>query len=90
MEIDKKDEKKSKMENSESSRERFKRLAMARTNTVLKKLDVLGNCANRYVYEYTQEDIQKIFDTINKKIKETKLLFDSGLVSKKREVEFKL
>ena len=59
----------------ETNRERFKRLAALRTNIVLKRLKVLGNCANRSVYEYTEEDINKIFSEIERKIKEVKAKF---------------
>lgn len=59
----------------ETNRERFKRLATLRTNTVLKRLKVLGNCANRSVYEYTEEDINKIFSEIERKVKEVKAKF---------------
>ena len=61
---------------NESKKERFKRLAEYRTNEVLGKLKVLGNCANRQGYEYTEEEVKKIFDTIDKKIREIK---SSGL-----------
>ncbi|UMX47611.1 MAG: hypothetical protein L7H18_04160 [Candidatus Nealsonbacteria bacterium DGGOD1a] len=71
---------------NESSRERFCRLATLRTNMVLKRLKVLGNCANRHVYEYNEEDIDKIFSEIEKKIKETK----SKFIFSKKTGEFKL
>lgn len=70
---------------NEESRERFKRLATLRTNIVIKRLKVLGNCSNRNIYEYEEEDIDKIFSEIEKKIKETKAKFH---FPKKRE--FKL
>jgi len=60
---------------SENSKERFKRLATSRTNTVLKRLKVLGNCSNRNVYEYNEEDIEKIFSVIERKVKEVKAKF---------------
>ncbi len=60
---------------TENKRERFKRLATIRTNAVLERLRVLGNCANRGVYEYTKEDVEKIFSAIEKKVKETKSKF---------------
>lgn len=56
-------------------RERFKRLAVSRTNEVLKRLKVLSNCANRSAYEYTEEEISKIFSTIEKSLKESKSKF---------------
>ncbi|MCK4454234.1 hypothetical protein KAU51_02710 [Candidatus Parcubacteria bacterium] len=66
-------------------RERFKRLASYRTNEILKRLRVLGNCANRGVYNYNREDIDKIFNVINQKVKETKSKFHFP-----KEKEFKL
>ncbi len=60
---------------SENSKERFKRLATSRTNTVLKRLKILGNCSNRNVYEYNEEDIEKIFSVIERKVKEVKAKF---------------
>ena len=66
-------------------RERFKRLAAYRTNEVLKKLKVLSNCANRSAYEYTEEEIAKIFSEIERSVRESKAKFH---FPKKRE--FKL
>lgn len=59
----------------ETPAERFKRLATLRTNAVLKRLKILGNCANRQIYAYFEEDIDKIFSTIERQVKETKSKF---------------
>jgi len=64
-----------KAHSEETKRERFKRLATLRTNTVLRRLKVLGNCANRSVYEYTEDDINKIFSEIDKHMKDAKAKF---------------
>ena len=56
-------------------RERFRRLATYRTNEVLRRLKVLGNCANRSAYDYTEEDINKIFSEIERKVREVKAKF---------------
>lgn len=74
----------------ENQRERFKRLATSRTNIVLKRLDVLGNCANIYAYDYTEEDVKKIFTAIEQRIKEVKLKFNSGLAATNKKATFKL
>lgn len=63
------------MEEKLSKRERFKKLAVYRTNEVLKKLKVLSNCSNRSAYEYTEEEVNKIFSEINRKITDTKAKF---------------
>ena len=56
-------------------RERFKKLAVYRTNEVLKRLKVLGNCANRSAYNYTEEEVNKIFSEIKRKVEEVKAKF---------------
>jgi len=55
--------------------DRFKRLAAARTNEILKKLRILSNCANRSAYEYSAEDIEKIFTAIDKAVKQSRSKF---------------
>ena len=59
----------------ETSRERFKRLATLRTNTVLRRLKVLGNCANRSAYEYSEDEVTKIFSEIERRVTEVKAKF---------------
>ena len=68
-------------------RERFKRVATRRTNAVLKRLQVLGNCANKSAYEYTEEEVNKIFSEIERELKLTRMKFQ--FANNKRE-EFKL
>jgi len=58
-----------------SKRERFLKVAEARTNAVLEKIRVLGNCANRSLYEYKEEEVNKIFRVIQESLNETKLKF---------------
>lgn len=70
----------------EQKKERFKRLATQRTNLVLKRLKVLGNCSNRSAYDYSEEEINKIFSEIERSVKETKAQFRFP----KKNKEFKL
>jgi hypothetical protein len=74
-----------KMNNNETPEERFKRLATSRTSAVLDKLRILGNLSNRQLYSYSEEDIDKIFSAINKRVKETRAKFKS-----EKEQRFKL
>ena len=60
---------------STNKKERFKRLAQQRTNIVLKKLKILGNCSNRSAYEYTEDEINKIFVAIDRQVKDVKAKF---------------
>lgn len=66
-------------------RDAFERLATQRTNTVLQRLRILGNCANRQLYEYDEADIRKIFRAIEMEVKATKGKFVGS-----REPRFKL
>lgn len=61
----------------DTPRKRFKRLATKRTNEILYRLKVLGNCSNRSFYDYTEEDINKIFSAIEEQIKYIKSKFKS-------------
>ena len=69
----------------ETRHERFKRIAAKRTNEILEKIRILGNCSNKSSYEYTEEEVNKIFSEIEKQLKLTKAKFLAG----KRE-RFKL
>ena len=62
----------------ESRHERFKRIASKRTNDILEKIRILGNCANKSSYEYTEEEVNKIFSEIDKQLKLTKAKFITG------------
>ena len=59
----------------ENKRERFIRLAEARTNKIIDMLRLLGNCSSRVNYEYNEEDIRKIFSVLEKEVKNTKNKF---------------
>ena len=61
--------------NSTVKRDRFKRLAVYRTNEVLRRIKVLGNCANRSAYEYTEDEVNKIFSEIERALRNTKSKF---------------
>lgn len=63
------------MPTKESKRERFVRLAEARTNKIIDMIKLLGNCSSRTNYEYTDEDVKKIFTAIERELKATRAKF---------------
>ena len=67
-------------------RDNFRRLAVARTNELLRRIKILGNCANRSAYDYTEEEINRIFSEAERKLKEVKAKFTFP----NRNREFKL
>ena len=62
----------------ETRNERFKRVASKRTNEILEKIRIIGNCSNKSSYEYTEEEVNKIFSEIDKQLKLTKAKFLGG------------
>ncbi len=56
-------------------RQRFRRLAESRTNVVLDKIRILSHCANKYAYEYTEAEVDRIFVTIENEIRRAKQKF---------------
>jgi len=69
---------------SESKRQAFQRLAAKRTNGVLERLRILGHCSNPQLYEYSEEDVKKIFHAIEKELKVVKTKFQNSSKSEFR------
>ena len=63
---------------NETKRDCFVRIAEARTNKIIDMLRLLGNCSNTATYEYTKEDVKKIFTAIDEELKVTKTKFDTA------------
>ncbi|HEY8435448.1 MAG TPA: hypothetical protein VIK63_00115 [Haloplasmataceae bacterium] len=52
----------------ETKREKFKRLAELRTNNAIKQIQLIGNLSNKNNYDYTEEDVKKIFKALKEEI----------------------
>mgnify|MGYP000354261931 FL=1 len=72
----------------ETKRDKFVRLAEARTNKIIDMLQLLGNCSNTSAYDYTQQDIDKIFGAIENELREAKKKFNK--VESKKSSRFTL
>lgn len=74
---------------SSKRRERFEKVASNRVQKIIDFLDLLGNCANKNNYEYTEKDVELMFKEINRALKETKILYDKEMgKTKKRGFKF--
>ena len=73
------------MASKETNKEAFRRLATKRTKNVIEKIRILGHCANSQLYEYSEEDVRKIFKAIENELKSVKAKF-----SQTNEPDFKL
>lgn len=60
----------------ETKSEKFVRIAESRTNKIIDMIKSLGNCSNTNTYEYSKEDVKKIFGAIEEELKVAKSRFD--------------
>ena len=59
-------------------RAKFVELAESRVNRAIKELRLIGNLSNRSAYEFTDEDIRKIFRALQKELDSSKGRFLRG------------
>ena len=69
---------------SSNKKENFKRIAEARTNKIIHLITLLGNLSNRSYYEYSQKDINAIFDAIQAELNAQRAKFNSTDSSEKK------
>jgi predicted phosphohydrolase len=60
----------------DEDRAKFVKLASARVSKALKDIQLIGNLANRSNYDYTDEDVTKIFRALNEEISACKKRFE--------------
>lgn len=68
----------------ETKSEKFVRVAESRTNKIIDMIKLLGNCSNTNIYEYSKEDVKKIFGAIEEELKIAKNRFDLTDTSDKK------
>lgn len=69
-------------------RQRFEKVAGKRVQFILDKLELLGNCANSSNYDYSEEDVKKMFSAIRSRTRQVEALFQDEL-SKQDNSKFK-
>ncbi|QQP89825.1 hypothetical protein IGS68_00655 [Skermanella sp. TT6] len=67
----------------EKDREKFKELASKRVTRALKDIQLIGNLANRSNYDYTDDDVNKIFRALQDEMNACRKRFE--LAGKGRE-----
>ena len=71
------------MVSENEKKNRFKRVAEKRTNKIIDQIRLLGNCANKSNYEYTDEEVKRIFSAIEAELKESRNKFKKKSKNKK-------
>lgn len=74
---------------AETKRDKFVRLAEARTNKIITMVQLLGNCANTAIYDYTQADVEQVFGAIEAELKEARKKFNKVDTGKTRRFSLK-
>lgn len=69
-------------------KDRFKRVASSRVDSILVKLDSLSKCANKYNYDYEVSDVDKMFKEIKLAVSNSEKCFRIALDSKKEKFKF--
>ena len=62
---------------SDQRGERFRRVAERRVNNVLEAIRLLSQCSNRRTYEYTDDDVRRMFREIDRELRAAKQSFIS-------------
>ena len=60
----------------ETKNEKFIRLAEARVNSVIQKIQLIGNLSNRRNYDYSEKEVNELFKAIELELQRAKKLFE--------------
>lgn len=77
------------MNSKEEKMMKFERIAEKRVSDVLKKMQLIGNLANKNNYEYTDKHVKQIIDSLENELKVLKNKFAEGSTEKNTEFKFK-
>lgn len=69
-------------------RERFIKVASNRVQKVIDFLGLIGNCANKNNYEYSDKDVELMFKEINRAVKEARVMYEKELNKTKTGFKF--
>lgn len=62
----------------ESKHDKFVRIVEARTNKAAEMIRLIGNCANTGTYEYSEEEVKKIFTYLERELKNARNKFNGA------------
>ena len=71
----------------DTKKDNFKRIAEKRTNKIIESISKLHNLMNTSFYEYTNEQIEAIFDGIQKELDNQRKVFENDKKKEKKRFE---
>jgi hypothetical protein len=78
------------MPNNQEKLFKFERIAEKRVSETLKKMQLIGNLANRNNYDYTDKHVKQIIDSLESELKILKNKFADESVDRNTEFKFKV
>lgn len=63
---------------NETKHEKFVRIVEARTNKAAEMIRLIGNCASKSSYEYSDREVKIIFDYLEKELKNARNKFNDS------------
>ena len=71
----------------DNKKDNFKRIAEKRTNKIIESISKLQNLTNTYFYEYTDEQVEAIFEAIQEELDNQKKIFEENKKKGKNRFE---
>ena len=71
----------------DNKKDNFKRIAEKRTNKIIESISKLHNLTNTSFYEYTNEQIEAIFNAIQKELDNQRNIFENEKKKGKKKFE---
>ena len=71
----------------DNKKDNFKRIAEKRTNKIIESISKLQNLTNTYFYEYTDEQVEAIFEAIQEELDNQKKIFEDNKKKEKKRFE---
>mgnify|MGYP004473657127 FL=1 len=71
----------------DNKKDNFKRIAEKRTNKIIESISKLQNLTNTYFYEYTDEQVEAIFEAIQEELDNQKKIFEENKKKGKKRFE---
>lgn len=66
----------------------FTRVAAKRVTNILNDIRLLKNCANRNNYDYSKTEVSKMFNEINRSLRDCKMEYENKLDNKEQGFKF--
>ena len=74
--------------NKSKSRLRFEKVASKRVQNIINGLASLSKCSNKYNYEYSKEDVDKMIREIKSSLSKTEATFKASLNDNQSDFKF--